>query len=75
MKATVKFNVDGTKLEEQEWLASLKFNRIIFNFPHIGTEGGIEKSIKANQVHAILFYFSFLIEFNLNACYFLEIAL
>jgi hypothetical protein len=51
MKATVRYNVDATKLKDNEWLQSLgiKFNRIIFNFPHTGTEGTLENTIQINQ--------------------------
>lgn len=49
--ANVMHNIDATKLDTYTW--NTKFNRIVFNFPHIG--GSTPRDVVANQ--AMLFDF------------------
>lgn len=57
MEAEIIFNVDATNLSKQAELKGKYFDKIIFNFPHVGL--GIkdqERNIRANQEMILLFF-------------------
>ncbi|OQS03651.1 hypothetical protein THRCLA_04031 [Thraustotheca clavata] len=45
--ATIHVGVDATALEKQKWIKEMTFDRILFNFPHLG--GATEEDIEKNQ--------------------------
>ncbi|EQC34412.1 hypothetical protein SDRG_08182 [Saprolegnia diclina VS20] len=45
--AEIHVGVDATALEKQDWILTKSFDRILFNFPHLG--GATEEDVQMNQ--------------------------
>jgi hypothetical protein len=46
-QAQIHLSVDATALESQKWIRGAEFDRIVFNFPHLG--GATDEDIEKNQ--------------------------
>ncbi|KDO25410.1 hypothetical protein SPRG_09352 [Saprolegnia parasitica CBS 223.65] len=54
--AEIHVGVDATALEKQDWIHTKSFDRILFNFPHLG--GATEEDVQMNQDLLFRFFVS-----------------